>query len=111
MNLDYFLLKKKIYNNLIRNLNSIISDYDELLELSLKNDQNNLGLFLFEISQIKKQKNKLLRYLKDVNTFQMICSNHVKTTCEHQFENDSIDITPERSQNICYCVVCGYTMP
>ena len=26
--------------------------------------------------------------------------------CEHNFITDTIDISPEKSQNICYCTIC-----
>ena len=29
--------------------------------------------------------------------------------CNHEFVKDMIDITPEKSMNICYCVKCGFT--
>lgn len=110
MSLNYYLSKRKMYNNLICNFNSIISEYDNFLQLSLNNMQNTNDFLNFEISQMKKQKNKMLRYLKHIDRFQIICNNHINTICSHQFENDSIDITPELSQNICYCTICGYTL-
>ena len=29
--------------------------------------------------------------------------------CNHEFIEDTIDITPDRSQNIRYCSICEYT--
>ena len=35
--------------------------------------------------------------------------NKIIQICNHDFENDTIDITPERSKNITYCKICEYT--
>ena len=34
---------------------------------------------------------------------------HIKNNCEHEWINDSIDIDPDRSRDICYCVKCDLT--
>jgi hypothetical protein len=107
MNTDYFLSKQKMYNNLIHNFNSIIAEYDELLQIILNNEQNNIDI---EISQIKQQQNELIHFLKHIHNLKNICNNYVNTNCIHKFENDSIDITPDLSRNICYCTICGYTL-
>lgn len=33
-------------------------------------------------------------------------SNHTPPTCSHEWVTDLIDITPDNSQMICYCVKC-----
>ena len=39
-----------------------------------------------------------------------ICDNKIIHLCNHDFEKDSIDITPpDKSENIMYCKICGYT--
>lgn len=30
--------------------------------------------------------------------------------CEHQFVRDLIDITPDKSMEITYCILCEYTL-
>ena len=37
------------------------------------------------------------------------CKQDIMTNCNHEFVKDMIDITPEQSMNICYCVKCGFT--
>jgi len=29
--------------------------------------------------------------------------------CDHEFIRDLIDITPDKSKEIIYCILCGYT--
>ena len=36
----------------------------------------------------------------------MICED---SECEHQFINDLIDLSPDKSLEITYCILCEYT--
>lgn len=38
-----------------------------------------------------------------------ICDVKIKKLCDHEFEEDMIDIIPDRSQKITYCKICEYT--
>ena len=35
----------------------------------------------------------------------------LKSECKHEYTEDLIDITPEKSQRICYCHKCWNTFP
>lgn len=58
-------------------------------------------------------------YNDDNETFNELLSNldmlkiniqdKIKNMCNHEWINDTIDINPDRSQNICYCVKCEVT--
>jgi hypothetical protein len=93
-NIDYFLFLKKKYINILNYLSEIINSYEEML---LYNDE-----FL---SQYKKYKNEVYEMKHLINNVNIsICK-----LCIHEFVDDVIDITPERSQKIEYCVICEYT--
>jgi hypothetical protein len=36
--------------------------------------------------------------------------NHNNSNCLHQFERDLIDINPDKSMEITYCILCEYTL-
>jgi hypothetical protein len=37
-------------------------------------------------------------------------NNNNKDNCEHQFVKDLIDINPDKSKEITYCILCEYTL-
>jgi len=107
MSLDYYLFCRKKYNEIIKNLYIIIEDYElindftsseeeiELINKELLVSKNNLNFFL-------EKKEYILKLLN-------ICELNIQKLCNHDFEDDLIDITPERSQIITYCKICGFT--
>ena len=38
-----------------------------------------------------------------------ICDEKIIELCEHEFIDDTIDITPDKSENITYCRICSFT--
>lgn len=50
--------------------------------------------------------NNLISNLETLKTFFEI---QIKNKCDHEWTNDLIDIDPDRSQEICYCVKCEIT--
>lgn len=48
----------------------------------------------------------LIQNLEALKTF---FEYQIKDKCEHEWTNDLIDIDPDRSQEICYCVKCEIT--
>ena len=37
------------------------------------------------------------------------CDDYINDLCCHEFEEDMIDLTPEKSMKITYCKICEYT--
>jgi hypothetical protein len=86
MSFEYYLFYKKHYESIINNLDDILnSTLDEYHKI-----------FLLERKQ-------------NVTELKTICDNKIRELCNHDFENDMIDITPDSSKNITYCKICGYT--
>jgi len=98
MDLEYYLFCRKRYENIITNLRVIIETYDILIEKekNLKIESNNDRTFFIE-------KRENIIQLKN------ICDNKINKLCKHEFEDDLIDITPDVSQHITYCKICGFT--
>ena len=38
------------------------------------------------------------------------CTNKDNKKCDHEFVRDLIDITPDKSMEITYCILCEYTL-
>jgi hypothetical protein len=111
MSLDYYLFCRNSYDVIIRDLQDIINILEEIEEYIKKEhveEQTNLDIILANESDNKlffstrKQHMHLLRN---------VCNTKIKELCNHNFITDTIDITPDKSQNIRYCSICEYTEP
>ena len=47
--------------------------------------------------------------IKNLETLKTFFEHQIKNKCEHEWTTDLIDIDPDRSQEICYCVKCDVT--
>jgi hypothetical protein len=94
MSLEYYLFYKKHYEDVINNLDNIINS-------TLDTNDSNLLVPYNKIFLIEKKQHIIEK--------KTICDNKIHELCNHEFEDDMIDITPERSQYITYCILCGYT--
>jgi hypothetical protein len=107
MSLEYYLYCRKKYDDIICNLEEIIRAY-ELINCCTISEENlkNTHYELFEPSS------NIIFFLekkKHITKLKNICNIHIRTLCNHDFEEDYIDISPERSQKIVYCKICEYT--
>lgn len=102
-NIDDLEELKKKYNQIIFSLNDIINVYEEIIEKSngIQNIINVLYLKTLKDDYISKK--DLLIYEKN-NIL-----NNIQNLCEHDFIDDTIDIDPDRSKTITYCIICGFT--
>ena len=109
MSLEYHLLCKKSYDNIISNLKSIIENYDDIFsyasELNIDINED-----MPELSQLISDKHEVVSHLNNVIQLKIVCIQKITQMCRHEFENDTIDITPDRSENIKYCKICEYTV-
>jgi hypothetical protein len=107
MSLEYYLYCRKSYDRIIQEIESIINSYDNIFNVTfgcenidkiyLKNllSSNKKAFFIEKKVEAEEQKK--------------ICNKHIYDLCCHEMIDDEIDITPERSQKIRYCVICEYT--
>ena len=108
MSLEYYLFCRKRYTDIIINLENILESYDmmdnynkEEKEKGLKGARINCEHSVCKNFFVEKK-----QYIIKQKT---ICDVKINKLCEHKFEDDTIDITPDRSENITYCKTCGYT--
>jgi hypothetical protein len=111
-----FLLMLRIkYNAILSRLLDIVDIYDEIIgnpELLLSDvlSQTDLTTRIDSI-QIDEQKKYYLAKINHITTTISNVTKDIHQNCVHEFENDSIDIDCECSQNITYCTICEYTKP
>ena len=98
MSLHYFLSCKRNYIKIIQKLEYIIETLDDIDYLTIS-----------EFSDICYPKNNKDFFTEKIKHFQDLidnCNNELDHLCCHNFIDDVIDITPERSQSITYCAIC-----
>lgn len=109
MSVDYYLNSKKIYRNLSYNLKQIIELYSEFIELT-ENEEDMCNYNKDEdIKTLLTIKNNYEDKLREITFFKGFVTNKIYELCEHDFVQDTIDITPDSSKEITYCSLCEYT--
>lgn len=88
MTLEKYLALRENYLAIIRHLDSLLYQYHCIADTKE----------WFEIHEHKK------RAIKHKDN----CTLEINQLCKHQYETDSIDLDPDRSQTICFCTVCGH---
>ena len=96
--INFFLHKKKCYVKILDKLTYIIEMYESLLE-------NDYYCFEDEI-----QRNCYKVKIQDIQQKIDYCNDNLNKCCSHQFVEDVVDLAPETSRHIKYCVVCEYTV-
>jgi|LakMenE18May11ns_1017448.scaffolds.fasta_scaffold9781312_2 hypothetical protein len=98
MSLHYFLSCKRNYIKIIQKLEYIIETLDDINYATI-----------CEFSDICYPKNNKDFFTEKIKHFQDLidnCNNELDHLCCHNFIDDVIDITPDRSQSITYCDIC-----
>ncbi len=98
MSLNYFLSCKRNYIKIIQKLEYIIETLDDIDYMTIS-----------EFSDICYPKNNKAFFTEKIKHFQDLidnCNNELDHLCCHNYVDDVIDITPERSQSITYCAIC-----
>ena len=115
MKINFLLKLRTKYNNILDNLDNIDNTYNEIYEILQNNSYNNtnqenqenekkiqlINLYL-RIQENLIKKENILNLLKEIN-------NKIMNICEHEFENDYVDISLDKSQKIKYCKKCEYS--
>lgn len=100
MSLEYYLFTKKKYEEILFHL-------DEIIEIQ---QQLNVKEFRDPIFELEKNTHFFIEQKNQVEQYIRLCSRRICTLCEHEFTEDYIDITPEHSEKIKYCIFCEYTL-
>jgi hypothetical protein len=104
MDVLFYLSLKKSYEKIKNNLENIIYSYNEIRYISTSNKNfNNKPSVSFEIND------DLINYKKKLENICLtikIINNLLFINCDHNFIEDTIDITPDKSKSIIYCSIC-----
>lgn len=104
MDVLFYLSLKKNYEKIKNNLENIIYSYNEISYISTSNKNfNNKPSVSFEIND------DLINYKKKLENICLtikIINNLLFISCDHNFIEDTIDITPDKSKSIIYCSIC-----
>lgn len=104
MNSEYYLFCRKKYCEILSNLDNIVEAYDNIIDCIEKNEK-----FNSEYIEKSKEKNFFVKNREYIIEKKKKCDDYINDLCCHEFEEDMIDITPEKSMKITYCKICEYT--
>lgn len=108
MSLEYYLFCRKIYTDIILKLEDILESY-EIMD-NYNKEEKEKGLKGARINfEHSNSKNFFVEKKQNIMELKTICDVIINKLCEHEFEEDLIDITPDRSEKITYCKICEYT--
>jgi hypothetical protein len=96
--INYFLFLKKKYECILMNLLEIHTLYNEILETS------SISSDIIENEIINKNENESkIKYIRKMINY---LNDKISITCDHNYEDDLIDIDLDRSKKITYCTIC-----
>ena len=64
---------------------------------------------LYSKKKIHKKFFSTIEQFTDFKQIKKLCDDKIVELCSHEFVDDSIDIDPDKSENITYCTICGFT--
>jgi hypothetical protein len=108
MDVLFYLSLKKNYEKIKNNLENIIYSYNEIsyISTSNKNFNNKPSIspsvsfeIIDDLVNYKKKLENICLTIKIINNLLLI-------NCHHNFIEDTIDITPDKSKSIIYCSIC-----
>ncbi len=108
MSLEYYLFCKEQYDEQIRNIDNILLSQDMIKEQQAKLGNLDKTLESYQMFFYAKR-DEFLKKKERICKLKNMCSTLVQQHCNHDFVDDYIDITPERSEKITYCRICEYT--
>jgi len=120
MSLNYYLSYKEKCHEIFLYNEEIVNIYDKLLNESfeyidsIKNEDENkqeIEIIIRDMQVLQMKKTIHDYEIKRLVSLKKYLKIHIQNICQHEFCEDEIDITPERSQKITYCVNCEYTKP
>ena len=109
MSVNYYLFCKNSYDKIISNLENIINTFEDIDEIT--KEEKDLLQSEILLSKQRNNKNFFNSKKKDMQILRNLCKKKILQLCEHNFIEDTIDITPDKSITIKYCEICEYTDP
>jgi hypothetical protein len=107
MSLEYYLYCRKSYDKILQQLDYIIDTYEDINDTTLF--EETLEKEYIELFNTEYNKNFFIQRKNHIEHLRNICNRKVLQLCCHNIVEDSIDISPDKSQTIRYCDICEYT--
>ena len=98
MSVNYFVKARKMYDLIERYLECIISEYDDLIQLS-NNNNADISELIFCLNNYNKKKQEILLLKEQIH-------NILMNSCDHNFETHTVDFGLDSSCSIEYCLKC-----
>ena len=105
MSLEYYLCSRRAYNTILNELQYIINIHDEIEEVNKEICHD----YLDKTFNPSLEKNFFIEKEQKITELRDICNDKVMELCHHEFVDDMIDISPDKSQYITYCKICEFT--
>lgn len=107
MSLEYYLFCRKEYEAIISYLEAIIFSYKTMSDIKISESNIDFNHYIgFKPDYYKEFFSDML---KEIKQSKEICNGKILSMCEHEYVEDYIDITPDRSEKIIYCEICEHT--
>jgi hypothetical protein len=106
MDLDYYLLRKRVYESEIYNNKNIVNLLEEKMYFF---NESASDLNDNESTKIKIEISNLLIQQKNIKEQLNKCKNQIYMLCDHEFIKDDIEISPDNCECIEYCKICKHT--
>lgn len=103
MTLEYYLLCKREYENIINCLVEIINSYNKINQIIDKN------IYMEPDVNLGTDVSFFINKLNETKILKKECEKHIGELCDHKFVEDLIEIGPETSKYITYCEICETT--
>ena len=109
MELQYYILCKKMYENNIHYMEEIVQNYQ-----CIKIESYNTDYELQKDNQLlyhsKEQIFFMEKNIQQMKEMKQYCETKINELCNHEIVHDTIDIHIDKSQNIQYCKICEMTI-
>ena len=109
MSIDFFLQQKSICKQIEFHVTEIINLYEEFIDLMKQEEILENKAKLQNVSYLNQARHEYCNKQKELIFLKQHIDNMLKTHCNHEYEKDLIDITPDTSREIEYCTLCGHT--
>jgi hypothetical protein len=106
MDINYFLLLKGKYRDILDHIDSILSDLDDTCDLIDECQDKSLNMMF----QPETNKEFFIERRIHFESLKHICHQSIQNVCLHEYVTDLIDMTPDESKSISYCRLCDKSL-
>ena len=102
-NINFFLNLKFNLIDQINACDKLIENYSNAVQTTSNIDE------ILILEKYLKLMNDNIPHVNNLKNLLELTETHIKNTCQHQMEDDYIDINAESVMYVSYCKICEYT--